>query len=62
MSGGQQVCPREVQTLSVKMLTGESRKVCLLLWEQMEVPRHRLGSWYPSWIQAQEDPPDLHRR
>ena len=33
MSGGQQVCPREVQTLSVKMLTGESRKVCLLLWE-----------------------------
>lgn len=33
MSGGQQVCPREVQTLSVKMLTGESRKFSLLLWE-----------------------------
>lgn len=61
MSGGQQVCPREVQTLSVKMLTGESRKFCLLLWES-EVPRHRLGSWYLSWIRTQEDPPDLDQR
>lgn len=61
MSGGQQVCPREVQTLSVKMLTGESRKVCSC-GSQVEVPRHRLGSWYPSWIRAQEGPPDLHRR
>lgn len=51
MSGGQQVCPREVQTLSVKILTGESRKVCLLLWEsdggtqtQTGVPGILLGS------------------